>query len=88
MALVMVNGEPVLLANVGGEFHAVSALCTHQGTPLSYGWLEGEVVTCGWHGACFSVTTGQVLAGPAFEDLERYTVKVDGQQVLIRRDLD
>ena len=83
MTLAAVAGELVLLANVDGKFYAVSAICTHEGAMLPYGSLQGEEVTCPLHFACFNVTTGEVLAGLAQEALQRYAVKVEGEDILI-----
>ena len=44
------NGK-VLIANVGGKHHAMSANCTHYGAPLKLGVLTGEGrIVCAWHG--------------------------------------
>ena len=44
------NGK-VLIANVGGKHHAMSANCTHYGAPLKLGVLTGEGrLVCAWHG--------------------------------------
>ena len=83
MVLVYLAGEMILLANVGGTFHAVSAKCTHQGALLSYGTLLGREIVCPVHFACFDVTTGKSNDGLGYEDLKRYTVKVKGDDVLI-----
>ena len=58
-------GRELLLANVNGEFHAVSDRCSHEGALLSGGRLDGAVVTCPAHGSRFDVTTGKNLSGPA-----------------------
>ena len=58
------GGEEVLVANVGGVFHAIGNRCTHRGGDLSAGRLEGRVVTCPRHGSRFDVTTGEALSGP------------------------
>ena len=42
MMMVEVDGKPVLLANVDGEFYAVSDICTHEEYNLSLGSLEGN----------------------------------------------
>ncbi len=34
MKLVGVDGEEVVIANVGGEYFAFSNTCTHEGGPL------------------------------------------------------
>lgn len=83
MVLVLVAGEMILLANVEGSLHAVSAKCTHQGAMLSYGTLLGSEIVCPVHFACFDVTTGKSNDGLGYEDLKRYAVKVEGDDVLI-----
>ena len=49
--LVEVQGKKIALFNVDGKFHAIDNTCTHRGGPLSEGELEGDEVTCPWHGA-------------------------------------
>ena len=47
------NGK-VLLANVNGQTHAMSAKCTHYGAPLKLGVLSPDGrLTCAWHGGKF-----------------------------------
>jgi nitrite reductase/ring-hydroxylating ferredoxin subunit len=58
------GGYPVLLVRRGGEVHAIAGLCAHQGAPLDEGTLEGDVVTCPWHGSKFCVLDGGIIAGP------------------------
>jgi nitrite reductase (NADH) small subunit len=57
---VQVEGRTIAVANVGGQFHAISNTCLHRGGPLGQGALQGSVVTCPWHGWSFDVTTGKV----------------------------
>lgn len=84
MKQVSANGAEVLLARVGGEFHAVGAYCTHYGAPLAKGALSGDRVVCPWHHACFNVTTGDLQEPPAFDALPCYEVKVENDQVIVR----
>jgi nitrite reductase/ring-hydroxylating ferredoxin subunit/uncharacterized membrane protein len=65
MKRVDANGYPVLLVRRGSEIHAIAAVCAHQGGPLDEGTLEGDVVTCPWHGSRFCVLDGGIVAGPA-----------------------
>src|SRR6059058_5864953 len=81
---VEVDGEPVCLAKVDGAVYAFTDNCTHIGGPLNEGELDGEVITCPWHGAQFNVCTGKVLRGPARENILTYPVRVEGQSILIR----
>jgi len=83
MRAVEVDGIPVLLCNVDGEFFALHDECTHECFPLSEGKLAGGSVTCMLHGASFDVKTGEVLAPPAYEPLTTYRVRVDGEDISI-----
>ena len=68
----------VVVFNVGGNFCATQAACTHRGGPLGQGKLEGSTVTCPLHGSQFNVCSGDVLRGPAIDPLMAYRVVVDG----------
>lgn len=76
--LVEVEGKHIAVFNVGGRYYAIDDTCPHQGGPLSEGELEGEVVTCPWHGSTFNVTTGAVLTPPARRGVNRYPVRDSG----------
>ena len=56
-----VKDHKILLANVGGSFHAMDGVCSHMQGDLSRGKLEGKIVTCPVHGSRFDVTTGKVV---------------------------
>jgi 3-phenylpropionate/trans-cinnamate dioxygenase ferredoxin subunit/naphthalene 1,2-dioxygenase system ferredoxin subunit len=71
MKRVLVDRRRVLLANVDGSFYALEDNCGHQKAALSKGKLEGKVVECPLHFACFDVTTGKALSGP---DLGRRSI--------------
>ncbi len=45
--------------------------------------LDGETVTCAWHGAKFNVRTGEVLSMPAYEPVETYELKVEGDDIYV-----
>jgi nitrite reductase/ring-hydroxylating ferredoxin subunit len=75
---VQCNGESVAVFNVGGMFYATQEACTHAGGPLSLGDLRDSTVECPIHGACFNVTNGEVLQGPADQPLKTYKVVVEG----------
>ncbi len=40
-------------------------LCPHRGIPLSYGWFDGEKVTCKYHGWSFEPVSGQCREIPS-----------------------
>jgi 3-phenylpropionate/trans-cinnamate dioxygenase ferredoxin component len=79
--LVYVDGKDIALFNVAGTFFAIDNGCTHEEGPLAEGEIEGHEVTCPWHGARFDVRTGKVLCAPAYEDLQRYNVRVVGNDI-------
>lgn len=79
---VDVRGKPVAVFNVDGVFYAISDTCLHRGGPLGEGELEGTTVTCPWHGWRYDVTTGANEMNPSLV-LERYQVKVEGDDVLV-----
>jgi 3-phenylpropionate/trans-cinnamate dioxygenase ferredoxin subunit len=83
MQRVEVDGDAILLCNVGGKLYAVADLCTHDGGALDGGELDGERVMCPRHGAYFDVTTGAALTLPAVTPLPTYTVRVDGDDVYV-----
>ncbi|MDQ3802444.1 MAG: FAD-dependent oxidoreductase [Acidobacteriota bacterium] len=83
MRQVAADGTDILLARVGGKYHAVGAHCTHYGAPLVEGALCGERVVCPWHHACFNVTTGDLEEPPALDALPRYGVRVEGESVIV-----
>ncbi len=79
----LVNGKPVALFNVGGEFHAISNTCVHRGGPLGRGVLDGKLVLCPWHAWAYDVTTGVSDVNPDLK-VAKYEVKVEDGQVLVR----
>ncbi len=75
-------GRVVAIFHVEGEFYALDGVCPHAGGPLGNGRLQGNVVTCPWHGWQFDVTNGRHclnanLTHPGFR------VKIDGEDVLV-----
>jgi NADPH-dependent 2,4-dienoyl-CoA reductase/sulfur reductase-like enzyme/nitrite reductase/ring-hydroxylating ferredoxin subunit len=80
---VAVGEEKVLLARVHGKIHAVGHKCPHYEEKLEHGALFGTQIICKSHFARMDVTTGQVLAPPAYNDLPVYPVKVEAGDVWV-----
>ena len=78
---VEVAGKKIALFNLEGTFYAMDNTCTHRGGPLAEGELNGDEVTCPWHGAIFNVKTGKALGPPAPGGVVHYDVRVDGSDV-------
>jgi apoptosis-inducing factor 3 len=77
------EGEPVILAKIGGSFFAIGGKCTHYGASLGDGMIEGETVRCPWHHACFSLRNGAAIGGPALLDLPAYKAVVENGSVRV-----
>jgi nitrite reductase/ring-hydroxylating ferredoxin subunit/uncharacterized membrane protein len=77
---VVAGTMPVLVVRRGNELHALAATCSHAGGPLDEGTLDGDIVTCPWHGSRFCVRDGRVRGGPAtFPQPALVVREVDGQ---------
>jgi NAD(P)H-dependent nitrite reductase small subunit len=79
---VEVGGRQIALFNVDGAFHAIDNTCLHRGGPLAEGEIDGNVVTCPWHGWQYDVTTGCNTMDDT-ERVDRFEVRVEGDAVLI-----
>ena len=84
--VVEADGRRLALFNVEGTFYAIDNTCTHRGGPIGEGELNGEIVTCPWHGANFNVKTGAVTNPPARAGVQSFPVKVEGNDVLVELD--
>ncbi len=85
MKTVRAQGKPIAIANVDGQFFAVGDTCTHEQCSLgTEGFLDGNIITCGCHGAQYDATSGKVLALPAPHDVASYRVKVEGADIFIQ----
>jgi len=81
---VVIDGNPVLLANVDGTVYAVDDMCTHEDSSLSLGCLRGELVDCTLHGSRFSVITGEPVEKPATAALHTWAVRIEDGRILVQ----
>ena len=79
------DGEALLLCNVGGEYYAISDLCSHEDFPLSYGCLKGYDIECSLHGARFDVRTGKPTMEPGEDAVATYPIVFHENMILINR---
>ncbi len=78
------TGERICLVRTGDRITALSDICSHQDFPLSEGnVLPGGQVECVWHGARFDASTGEACHPPAIDPVPVYTVRIDGDTVLV-----
>ena len=87
---VWVEGQPIDVFNVDGEYYAMGDVCTHAETSLSdgdfYEDMRGWVIECPLHGSQFDVTTGDAVSLPATGNAGKYAVKVEDGTVYLNPD--
>lgn len=71
-----VDGIPIAVCRVGGDYFAFADRCSHENVALSDGFLEGTEIECPLHGSRFDVRNGRCLTPPATGDLSTYPTKV------------
>lgn len=76
------KGKTLAVFNVDGAIHAINNTCCHRDGPLGEGELEGNIVTCPWHGWRYNVTTGACMNNPSAK-VEAYQVKIEGDDVKV-----
>jgi nitrite reductase/ring-hydroxylating ferredoxin subunit len=65
-----------------GRWYALHNSCLHRGGPVCTGALEGDILTCPWHGYQYDVTTGQLLLDRD-ATLPKYRVELRDGQVYV-----
>jgi len=78
------GGKEILIANIEGNYYAMSNICNHSGAELHEGELSGKELTCPWHGAKWDATTGSLLWFPQkLKPLESYKVNVQNDTIYV-----
>jgi len=78
------DGRQICLVRFEGHVSAFGDECTHQAFPLSAGDVHPDgSLECVWHGARFNCRTGAVLREPATDPLTVYSVRIEGDRVLV-----
>jgi len=67
-----------------GSFRAFSAVCTHQGCPVTS--ISAGVIRCPCHNSDFDITDGSVLGGPATTGLTNRQIDIRGDSIEITTD--
>jgi nitrite reductase/ring-hydroxylating ferredoxin subunit len=80
---VYLGGRLLIVAKVGGQFHAISALCTHWPEMIDPELLRGCEVRCPVHWATFDVRTGKATGGPTRKGVPVFPVTTSGDDLLI-----
>ncbi len=80
--VVEINGEEIAIFNLNGNFYALTNTCPHRGGPLGEGAIEGETVTCPWHGWNFCIKDGKNPNMPQIS-AKSIPLKVEGDSILV-----
>jgi Rieske Fe-S protein len=72
----------LVVAQGGGAYSAVDAICTHLGCTVGYDGSRGLIV-CPCHDSRYA-TDGTVVQGPATRNLERFEISADALGVTVR----
>ena len=72
LATAMLLDIPLVLGRrTDGRVFAMRDSCPHRGIPLSYGWFDGNHVTCRYHGWEFEPCSGQCALIPSLSTFDK-----------------
>ena len=79
--MIFPGKQVVVTQPTANEFKAFSAVCTHMGCIVNQ--ISNGTIDCPCHGSQYSITTGDVVAGPAPKPLPAKTIKVSGDSIFL-----
>lgn len=79
-----VGGTEILLVRTGAAVRALEDKCCHRGGPLHEGEVDGDSVTCPWHGTIFRLEDGAVVRGPGTFPQPTYQTRVHEGRIQVR----
>jgi nitrite reductase/ring-hydroxylating ferredoxin subunit len=85
----LVRAFPVAGIEIGvvhhqGVWHAFTARCPHANYLMNYTRIkDGDRILCSSHMAWFDLHTGCVLAGPTDQNLRKYPIRIEDNDVLV-----
>ena len=75
---------PLVIVKRDGRVHALADRCAHRGGPLHEGELEGDCISCPWHGTRFRLDDGSVERGPSAYPQPVYEARINDGRVEVR----
>lgn len=80
------DGHRLAVVRIGDDWYAIGDRCSHAEASLAEGevWPDECEIECPKHGSAFSLKTGEPFTLPATQPVPTYTVRVDGDDVLVR----
>ncbi len=83
-SVIDVDGTDVAIFKIEDNFYAIEDVCSHDGTEIASGELDGDEIICPRHGARFCIKTGAVKSAPAYEDIHSYPIRIVDGMVQIK----
>ncbi|MFN8474748.1 MAG: Rieske 2Fe-2S domain-containing protein [Anaerolineae bacterium] len=80
--IVQVEGLSIGLFHHNGHWHALRNSCLHRGGPVCTGPLNGDIITCPWHGFQYNLMDGHLITDPSAR-LDTYPVHVEDDKVIL-----
>lgn len=80
--IVQVDGLSIGVFHHKGKLVALRNHCLHRGGPVATGTLEGDTLTCPWHGYQYNVLSGELLVDSALK-LDTYPLEVKGDEIYL-----
>ena len=83
MRVVEWDDLEIAVVNCAGTFFAIEDRCSHDDGPLAEGTLDEAKCTleCPRHGSLFDLRTGAPKTLPAYEPIETFPVRIDGDLI-------
>lgn len=79
-----VQGEPVMVVNIGQTYYALSARCPYDDTNLAReGNIDGELIVCPTDGRSYDLRSGESTRRGDVRYLERYAIRVENNEVKV-----
>ncbi|HUY18066.1 MAG TPA: non-heme iron oxygenase ferredoxin subunit [Candidatus Binataceae bacterium] len=78
--VVEAAGRQIAIFKVRDQFYAVDNRCLHEGASLGDGFLEGECITCPWHGWQYDVVSGASRNHPTLR-LRTFQLRIEGEDI-------
>jgi len=75
---------PLVIVQRNGTVHALADRCAHRGGPLHEGDLEGDCISCPYHGTLFRLDDGSVERGPSAYPQPVYEARVHDGRIEVR----
>lgn len=79
------QGLEIVVFNVNNKFFAIENRCPHQNLPIADGFIENNEITCPFHGAVFSLSTGEIKINPDTncDNLTIFPIKIEDNLIKI-----